>query len=75
MRCWINLVWPGSPAQVRMGLDVYDYVVGVGEGSQHIEHATYKQFMDYMRSVPSGETTVVEVTNHGKKIIRRGIAP
>ncbi len=76
IRCGIVQVWRGSPAEVRLGLDVQDYIYGVGEGENYIDNATYIQFMDYMKHVPSGEiATVIVRPKHGKKIIRRGIAP
>jgi len=80
-RCWISLVWPGSPAQVRMGMDVYDFIYAVGEGPDRMENVSYRQFMEYMASVPSGEIATIEVerTQKGAKlphhIIRRGMAP
>ena len=80
-RCWIALVWPGSPAQVRLGMDVYDYVTAVGEGADRVENVSYKGFLEYMAGVPSGKTATVEVERYrkGKKypyrVIRRGVAP
>ena len=80
-RCWISLVWPGSPAQVRMGLDYYDYIYAVGEGADRIENVSYKGFMEYMAGVPSGEIATVEVERYRKgekypsRVIRRGVAP
>jgi len=80
-RCWIALVWPGSPAQVRMGMEVYDYIYAVGEGAERIENVSYRDFMKYMAAVPSGETAIVEVEryrrgeDHPHRLIRRGVAP
>lgn len=76
IRCGIVQVWRGSPAEVRLGLDIQDYIYGVGEGENYIDNATYVQFMDYMKHVPSGEiATVVVRPSHGKAVIKRGIAP
>ena len=76
IRCGIVQIWRGSPAEVRLGLDIQDYIYGVGEGENYIDNATYVQFMDYMKHVPSGEiATVVVRPSHGKAVIKRGIAP
>jgi len=74
-RCWIKQVWPGSPAQVFLGLDVYDYIYAVGKDEERIENVSYKDFMHYMKSVPSGEMTSVVVIRNKKYILREGIAP
>lgn len=80
IRCWINKYWRGSPAEVRLGLDVYDYVIGVGEGINE-EDANYKTFMSYMKNIPSGEVATVTVnhydpdTKQTTRVVRRGIAP
>jgi len=76
IKCWIDRVWPGSPAQVRLGLNVYDYIYAVGEGSQRKSNVTYTEFMQYMKNIPSGSIAVVEVKrNNTKTVVRRGIAP
>jgi len=76
IRCGIVQVWRGSPAEVRLGLDIQDYIYGVGEGANYIDNATYAEFMDYMKHVPSGEiATVVVRPRHGKAVVKRGIAP
>ena len=78
IRCWINKYWQGSPAEVRLGLDVYDYVVAVGDDGQD---ANYKTFMAYMKQVPSGEVVTVIVNHYDSKtkqtthVVRHGIAP
>jgi len=78
IRCWINKYWRGSPAEVRLGLDVYDYVIGVGEEERD---ANYKTFMSYMKQVQSGEVATVIVSHYDHetkqttRIVRRGIAP
>jgi len=80
-RCWIARVWPGSPAEIRMGMEVYDYVYAVGEGDSRIENVSYRQFMEYMKSIPSGEIATVEMERYRKgekspsRVIRKGIAP
>ena len=75
-RCGIVKVWRGSPAEVRLGLRPGDYIYGVGQGAARIDNATYVQFMDYMKQVPSGARAVVTVrVNHREEIVRRGIAP
>ena len=75
-KCWIDMVWAGSPAQVRLGLDVYDYVYAVGEGSDRVENVTYNQFMLYMKNIPSGSVATVVVKAHNKEFVtRKGIAP
>ena len=77
-RCWINKYWQGSPAEVRLGLDTYDYIVGVGEDGRN---ANYDTFMSYMKQVPSGEVATVVVyrydtkTKQTTRVVRRGIAP
>ncbi len=79
-RCWIRNVYYGMPAEVRLGLDVHDYVVGVGEGPE-ARAANYVTFMEYMKQVPSGSVASVTVLRYDKKnkrqykIVRRGIAP
>ncbi len=75
-RCGIVKVWRGSPAEVRLGLRPGDYIYAVGEGASRIDNATYVQFMDYMKQVPSGARASVTVrVNHREEIVRRGIAP
>lgn len=80
IRCWINKYWNGSPAEVRLGLDVYDYVIGVGEGINE-KDANYKIFMSYMKQIPSGEVATVIVNHYDRdtkqttRVVRRGIAP
>jgi len=74
-RCWIKRVWAGSPAHVRLGLDEYDYIFGVGRGSKSIKNVSYKGFMNYMKSVPSGDIASVIVIRDNKLIVKEGIAP
>jgi len=74
LRCWIDKYWNGSPAEVRLGLNVQDYILGVGAGAQK-NNANYKEFMDYMRQIPSGEVATVTVRHKGKIVVRKGIAP
>ena len=80
-RCWIALAHTGMPARVRLGLDVYDYIYAVGEGSERIDNVSYNDFMSYMKQVPSGSMAVVEVkhydpdTKQTTDVVRRGIAP
>ena len=79
IRCYIQNYVYGMPANVRLGLTVQDYVSAVGSGSSRIDDVTYKQFMGYMKNVPSGSMTTVEVKRmiDGKEslITRTGIAP
>jgi len=76
IKCWINRVWPGSPAQVRLGLVEYDYIYSVGEGSNKIDNVTYVEFMKYMKNLSKGEKATVVVKQRNKKTIKRvGIAP
>ena len=80
IRCFIRNYVYGMPANVRLGLDVRDYIEAVGEGPERIENVTHKQFMEYMRSVPSGSIVTVDVTHsdgngNRRRIVRRGIAP
>ena len=80
-RCWINNIWNGSPADIRLGLDVYDNIVSLGEGENKKENVTYFEFMEYMQNIPSGEIATIGVSHYDKatkqrtKMIRRGIAP
>jgi uncharacterized protein len=80
-RCWIARTWPGSPAQVRLGMEVYDYIYAVGEGADRIENVSYRDFMNYMAAVPAGQIATVEVERYRKgekypyRVIRRGVAP
>ncbi|ADV46921.1 TPM domain-containing protein [Nitratifractor salsuginis] len=64
VRAWIRYVWPGSPAQVRLGLERGDKIYAVGEGPTRIENATHRQFMDYMKNIPSGEIATVVVEHY-----------
>ena len=73
-RCWINNYAYGMPANVRLGLDVHDYIISVGEGADKRD-ANHKTFMAYMKQVSSGEVATVTVLHKGKTIVRRGIAP
>ena len=41
-RCWINNYTYGKPANVRLGLDVYDYILGVRTSTQEIHNITKK---------------------------------
>jgi len=75
IRCWISNYAYGMPANVRLGLDVQDYVIAVGEGSERKENVSYVDFMHYMKNVPSGTLVHIEVMRNGKKIVREGIAP
>jgi uncharacterized protein len=76
IKCWINMVWNGSPADIRLGLDVYDQIYAIGEGSNRINNVSYTDFMDYMADQASGEkTTVVIRRKSGEEIVRQGIAP
>ena len=75
IRCFIKNYAYGMPANVRLGLDVQDYVQAVGEGNKRIDNVTKKQFMKYMNSVPSGGIATVEVKRKGKRMVRKGIAP
>jgi uncharacterized protein len=80
-RCWIAGYWPGSPAEIRIGLEEYDRILAVGEGADRIENVSYRQFMEYMKEIPSGEiaTILVERGRPDKgtlrHIVRRGVAP
>jgi uncharacterized protein len=64
VRAWIRYVWPGSPAQVRLGLEQGDKIYAVGEGPSRIENATHRQFMEYMKNIPSGEIATVVVEHY-----------
>ena len=75
IRCYIQDYAYGMPSNVRLGLDVKDSIMAVGEGTNRIDNVTNKQFMDYMKNVPSGSTATVEVKREGKIIVRRGVAP
>ncbi len=75
IRCWISNYAYGMPANVRLGLDVQDYVIAVGEGSERKENVSYVEFMQYMKDAPSGSLVHVEVMRNGKKVVREGIAP
>jgi len=74
-RCWIKRVWAGSPAHVRLGLSEYDYIFGVGRGSESIKNVSYKGFMHYMKNVPSGSIARVVVIRDNKFIVREGVVP
>jgi uncharacterized protein len=76
IRCGIVQIWRGSPAEIRLGLSVQDYIYGVGEGENTIENVTYAQFMAYMQNVPSGKIATVKVRHqHGNLLVKRGVAP
>lgn len=76
VRCKISRVWAGSPAEVRLGLSVHDYIHAVGEGSNRKENVTQAEFMNYMNSVPSGQKVTVDIRRNNKElIVREGIAP
>ena len=75
IRCYIQDYAYGMPSNVRLGLDVKDSIMAVGEGTDRIDNVTNKQFMDYMKNVPSGSIATVEVKREGKIIVRRGVAP
>ena len=78
LRCWIKKRWPGSPSEVRLGLQPGDSVIGVGSDGKD---ANYDTFMSYMKQIPSGEVATVVVyrfKNKGQeriRIVRQGIAP
>ncbi|NPA65492.1 MAG: TPM domain-containing protein [Epsilonproteobacteria bacterium] len=74
-KCWINNYTYGMPANVRLGLDVYDYILFTSDGEKQNNDITFQEFMQFMKDVPSGTLIEVGVYHHGKKIIRRGIAP
>ena len=80
-RCWIALSHAGMPAKVRLGLEAYDYIYAVGEGSERMDNVSYNEFMAYMKQVPSGRKAIVEVkhydpdTQQTTDVIRKGIAP
>jgi len=75
-KCWLKMVWKGSPADIRLGLHVYDQVYAIGEGSNRVENVSYNDFMKYMTSRVTGEkTTVVIRRKSGEEIVRQGIAP
>ena len=79
-RSWITNVWNGEAADVRLGLEVQDYILGIGEG-EHANDVNYATFMEYMHQIPSGEIVTVKVRHYDPKtktrriIVRRGIAP
>lgn len=78
LRCWIKKRWPGSPSEVRLGIQPGDSVIGIGSDGRD---ANYGDFMSYMKQIPSGEVATVIVyrfKNKGRektRIIRQGIAP
>ena len=75
IRCYISNYGYGMPSNVRLGLDVQDYIQAVGVSADRIDNVTKKQFMRYMNSIPSGGIATVEVKRKGKRIVRKGIAP
>lgn len=76
VRCWIRIIWRGSPAEVRLGLETHDYIHAIGEGVDYKENITTADFMQYMKSVPSGQmVTVVIRRNNRELVVRQGIAP
>ena len=75
-KCWIKMVWNGSPADIRLGLDVYDQIYAIGEGSNRVENVSYGDFMKYMSNISSGERATVTIRRKsGEIIVREGVAP
>jgi uncharacterized protein len=64
VRAWISYIWQGSPAEIRLGLEQVDKIYAVGEGTTRIENVTYKQFMEYMKNIPSGEIATVVIEHY-----------
>jgi uncharacterized protein len=60
-KCWIKMVWNGSPADIRLGLDVYDKIYAIGEGSSRKENVSFDDFMAYLSNSVSGEKVTIEV--------------
>ena len=63
-KCWINFLVPGGPAYVRLGLERYDKIYGFGEGASRKMNATYKELIDYLNGVPSGEVATVIIEHY-----------
>jgi hypothetical protein len=75
-KCWIKMVWNGSPADIRLGLDVYDKIYAISEGSSRKENVSFDDFMAYLSNSVSGEKVTIEVLDkNNNKYIKKGIAP
>jgi uncharacterized protein len=76
VRCWIRIIWRGSPAEVRLGLETHDYIHAIGEGADYKENITTADFMQYMKSIPSGQKATVVIRRRNRElVVRQGIAP
>ena len=75
--CYINYIYPGSPAQSRLGLRPGDFIYGVGDEGDLAHPVKYGRFMEYMASVPKWEVATVWVRrqNKGPLVQLRGVAP
>ncbi len=75
LRCWISWLDPDASAKNGLGLRVYDRVMGIGSDANTLNDPTEKQFMEYMKMIPKGETVTVTVIRNEEITTLTSVAP
>lgn len=77
IKCYIQQIWYGTPAMVRLGLEGSDSIYAIGEGKNKKVDVSFIDFMKYMKNVPKGSKVTIEVIpkNSQNVVVKQGIAP
>lgn len=64
MRCWIRVVSPGGPANVRLGLEGGEKIYGFVDGQTKKTDVTMSELIEYLNSVSKGEVAKIIIEHY-----------
>ena len=64
MHCWIRVIYPGGPANMRLGLEGGEKIYGFGEDENERLGVTIRELIDYLNSIPKGEVATIIIEHY-----------